>query len=283
MLLDVPARLLVMEDDDDVAAPLLRALAREGHEVSRVALGADGLARVAEGGIDLVLLDLGLPDIDGLEVCRQLRDNGYEGGVLMLTARSSELDRVDGLDVGADDYLAKPFGLAELQARTRALLRRTARSAAGTNGTAGTSGANSGAGVGAGANGGSDGSGGSGARSGSSGPGGSSASGTAGVPGDRPVVHGVRVDRNARRSWAGATELALTEKEFDLLAELWTSRGTVLTREALMDAVWDENWFGSTKTLDVTMARLRQKLEDAGVPGLITTVRGVGFRFDGTP
>lgn len=230
MLQDVSARLLVMEDDDDVAAPLLRALAREGHEVSRVALGADGLARVAEGGIDLVLLDLGLPDIDGLEVCRQLRENGYDGGVLMLTARSSELDRVDGLDVGADDYLAKPFGLAELQARTRALLRRTPRGAA---------------------------------------------------PATVPSVHGLRVDRDARRAWAGDDELALTEKEFDLLAQLWGSRGTVLTREALMDAVWDENWFGSTKTLDVTMARLRQKLDSAGLGGLITTVRGVGFRFDG--
>ncbi|WP_188781873.1 response regulator transcription factor [Nocardioides phosphati] len=231
----MPARLLVMEDDD-VAAPLLRALSREGHEVSRVALGADGLARVAEGGIDLVLLDLGLPDIDGLEVCRQLRENGYDGGVLMLTARSSELDRVDGLDVGADDYLAKPFGLAELQARTRALLRRTSRGAA---------------------------------------PSASVAS--------APSVHGLRVDRDARRAWAREGELALTEKEFDLLAQLWGSRGTVLTREALMDAVWDENWFGSTKTLDVTMARLRQKLESAGLGGLITTVRGVGFRFDGMP
>ncbi len=248
MLRDVPARLLVMEDDDDVAAPLLRALAREGHEVTRVALGADGLARVAEGGVDLVLLDLGLPDIDGLEVCRQLRENGYEGGVLMLTARSSELDRVDGLDVGADDYLAKPFGLAELQARTRALLRRTSRGAAGAPA-----------------------------------PAPAPANGAVGAapPADLPSVHGVRVDRDARRAWAGPTELALTEKEFDLLAELWTARGTVLTREALMDAVWDENWFGSTKTLDVTMARLRVKLDAAGVPGLITTVRGVGFRFDG--
>lgn len=243
MLSGMPARLLVMEDDDDVAAPLLRALAREGHEVSRVALGADGLARVAEGDIDLVLLDLGLPDIDGLEVCRQLRDSGYHGGVLMLTARSSELDRVDGLDVGADDYLAKPFGLAELQARTRALLRRTSRGAApATPPPAGV---------------------------------------PAGASADLPAVHGVRVDRVARRAWVAAAELALTEKEFDLLAELWSSRGAVLTREALMDAVWDENWFGSTKTLDVTMARLRQKLDDAGVPGLITTVRGVGFRFDG--
>ena len=257
MLRDVPARLLVMEDDDDVAAPLLRALAREGHEVSRVALGAEGLARVAEGDIDLVLLDLGLPDIDGLDVCRQLRENGYEGGVLMLTARSSELDRVDGLDVGADDYLAKPFGLAELQARTRALLRRTSRGAGDVPASAPDP---------------------AGAGAVTRAP--TAADGVA-PPADLPAVHGVRVDRDARRAWVGSAELALTEKEFDLLAELWTARGVVLTREALMDAVWDENWFGSTKTLDVTMARLRVKLDAAGAPGLITTVRGVGFRFDG--
>ncbi|TCJ30441.1 response regulator transcription factor [Nocardioides jejuensis] len=232
MLLPVPARLLVMEDDDDVAGPLLRALTREGHEVERVATGSAGLKRVADGDIDLVLLDLGLPDMDGLEVCRLLRSGGYDGGVLMLTARSSELDRVDGLDVGADDYLAKPFGLAELQARTRALLRRTTRAAV--------------------------------------------------VPAAPALeIEGLRIDRDARRAWVGALEIVLTEKEFDLLAELCARRGTVVTREALMDAVWDENWFGSTKTLDVTMARLRQKLEAHGLPGLITTVRGVGFRLDG--
>ncbi|MDO7867636.1 response regulator transcription factor [Nocardioides jiangxiensis] len=228
----MPARLLVMEDDDDVAGPLLRALAREGHAVERVASGAEGLSRVADGDIDLVLLDLGLPDMDGLEVCRLLRSSGYDGGVLMLTARSSELDRVDGLDVGADDYLAKPFGLAELHARTRAVLRRTARTAA---------------------------------------P----------APAAPVSPEGLRVDREARRTWVRDRELVLTGKEFDLLAHLCERRGTVVTREAVMDAVWDENWFGSTKTLDVTMARLRQKLDDAGLPGLITTVRGVGFRLDG--
>src|SRR5436189_2462218 len=120
------SRVLVMDDDDGITAPLLVALRREGYDVDWAMTGGEGLARVAEGGIDLVLLDLGLPDLDGLDVCHRLRDTGYEGGILMLTARSSELDRVVGLDEGADDYLGKPFGLAELLARSRAVLRRAA-------------------------------------------------------------------------------------------------------------------------------------------------------------
>jgi DNA-binding response OmpR family regulator len=228
-------QVLVMDDDDGIAAPLNAALHREGYLVDRATTGRDGLERVANGGVDLVLLDLGLPDIDGLEVCRRLRSTGYEGGILMLTARSSELDRVVGLDEGADDYLGKPFGLAELLARSRAVLRRAAareESAAG-----------------------------AGALS----PEGGS---------------GLVIDRSSRRCWIGEHELALTEKEFDLLRHLADERGGVVRREELMDRVWDANWFGSTKTLDVTMARLRQKLESAGATGTIVTVRGVGFRLD---
>ena len=120
-------QLLVVEDDDGIAAPLQRTLEREGYTVERVATGQAGLDRVAQGGIDLVVLDLGLPDLDGLEVCRRMRADGYQDALLILTARGGELDRVVGLDVGADDYLAKPFALAELLARTRALLRRFTR------------------------------------------------------------------------------------------------------------------------------------------------------------
>ncbi len=234
MLRLVGHRLLVMEDDDGIAGPLLRALGREGYEVHHATSGSDGLAVVAAGGIDLVLLDLGLPDIDGLEVCRRLRADGYNGGVLMLTARASELDRVDGLDVGADDYLTKPFGLAELLARTRALLRRTT----------------------------------------------SATERAASVATLSPAATGLRVDAAARRAWVGTDELALTEKEFDVLAHLAQHRGDVVRREALMDAVWDENWFGSTKTLDVTVARLRSKLDQRGAGSLVVTVRGVGFRLE---
>ena len=232
-------RLLLLEDDDSVAIPLLRALQREGYAVERAATGAEGLAAVAAGGVDLVLLDLGLPDIDGLDVCRQLRADGYDGGILMLTGRDSELDRVDGLDVGADDYLPKPFGLAELFARTRALLRRTRPVASSTPAQ------------------------------------GAAAAATGGEDGTM-----LQIDPSARRAWVAGTEVGLTEKEFDLLNHLAAQPGAVARREELMDAVWDENWFGSTKTLDVTVARLRTKLEGQGLSGAVVTVRGVGFRLE---
>jgi len=116
---------LVVEDDDGIAMPLVRTLQREGYDVERVAEGQAAVARARTGNLDLVILDLGLPDLDGLDVCRTVRADGYTGGILILTARGGELDRVVGLDVGADDYMAKPFGLAELLARTRALLRRS--------------------------------------------------------------------------------------------------------------------------------------------------------------
>ncbi|PWN03025.1 DNA-binding response regulator [Nocardioides silvaticus] len=234
MLSDVTHRILVVEDDDGIALPLVRTLEREGYDVDRVATGGDGLDRAAQGDIDLVLLDLGLPDMDGLDTCRRLRSGGYASGIMILTARGGELDRVVGLDVGADDYLGKPFALAELLARTRALLRRTLRPAG---------------------------------------------EGTAAAP-DPADEAGLRVDVQGRRVWVDDTEVALTSKEFDLLALLESERSTVLTRERLMDEVWDENWFGSTKTLDVTMGRLRQKLEDADAPVRIVTVRGVGFRLE---
>ncbi|HET7736855.1 MAG TPA: response regulator transcription factor [Nocardioidaceae bacterium] len=236
MLRGVAHQLLVVEDEDTIAIPLLRTLEREGYAVDRAHNGGDGLARVRSGGVDLVLLDLGLPDMDGLEICRQLRGDGYEGAIMILTARGGELDRVVGLDVGADDYLPKPFALAELLARTRALLRRTAGSSV-----------------------------------------------AAPVSAPVPSEHGFRLDAAARRVWVGEDELALTSKEFDLVAILDADRGNVVTRERLMDEVWDENWFGSTKTLDVTLGRLRQKLEAAEAPVRVVTVRGVGFRLESEP
>jgi DNA-binding response OmpR family regulator len=238
MLSEVTHQLLVVEDDDGIAVPLVRTLDREGYDVERVATGQAGLDRAARGGIDLVVLDLGLPDVDGLDVCRQLRSAGYDGGILVLTARGSEIDRVVGLDVGADDYLGKPFALAELLARTRALLRRSQRAPVASGEGAGAAGTTS------------------------------------------PPAGGLRVDRQGRRVWVDDREVTLTSKEFDLLALLDSERGTVLKRERLMDEVWDENWFGSTKTLDVTMGRLRQKLQESEAPVEIVTVRGVGFRLE---
>ena len=246
MLGEVSHQVLIVEDDDAIAVPLVRTLGREGYEVERVASGVDAVARVDAGGVHLVLLDLGLPDLDGLDVCRQIREAGYDGAVMILTARGGELDRVVGLDVGADDYLAKPFGLAELLARVRALLRRV--------GAADPADA-------------------------SPGP----------VEQQEPAPPlpqangGLRVDTRARRVWVEDREVALTSKEFDLLALLDSDRGGVLTRERLMDEVWDENWFGSTKTLDVTVGRLRQKLDDSAAPVRIVAVRGVGFRLEAGP
>jgi DNA-binding response OmpR family regulator len=228
----VGRHILVVEDDDGIAVPLQRTLDREGYVVERVAEGGAALARAGDD-IDLVVLDLGLPDMDGLDVCRRLREQGFTGGIMILTARDGELDRVVGLDVGADDYVAKPFALAELLARLRALLRRSAVPAA--------------------------------------------AAAPATAP---PAASALVVDVDARRAFAGDRELQLSTKEFDLLAQLHTHRGVVVTRERLMDEVWDENWFGSTKTLDVTIARLRQKLEESRAGVHITTLRGVGFRLD---
>ncbi|WP_404385042.1 response regulator transcription factor [Knoellia locipacati] len=233
------AHVLVVEDDDKIAAPLVRTLEREGYSVERVVAGSPGIERVRAGGVDLVLLDLGLPDIDGLDVCRQVRDDGYRGGIIILTARDGELDLVVGLDVGADDYLAKPFGLSVLLARVRALFRRNGIDV-------------------------------------------QSDSAPAPAPAAAPTS-GVRVDVDARRLWVGDTELPVTSKEFDVLALLDSKRGSVISREQLINDVWDENWFGSTKTLDATIGRLRQKLEEVGAPARITTVRGVGFRLEDSP
>ncbi len=240
-------RLLIVEDDDAIAAPLVRAVQREGYDVERVAAGEPAVARVADGGVDLVLLDLGLPDMDGLDVCRRLRADGYAGGIVILTARAGELDRVVGLDVGADDYLAKPFSLSELLARVRALLRRAHRPAV------------------------------------VDGPAEPEPAVTAPAPVREPASGarpGFRLDRAARRAWVAGAELALTAKEFDVLALLDENRGAVVSRETLMAKVWDENWFGSTKTLDATIGRLRQKLQDADAPITLGTVRGIGFRLE---
>lgn len=223
-------QLVLIEDDDAIASLLERALGRDGYIIRRVATGGEALGAVRAGPTDLVILDLGLPDIDGVEVCRLLRAQGVDQPVLMLTARDGELDRVVGLDVGADDYLGKPFSLAELQARLRALLRRAA---------------------------------------------------TAPRPeGVAAPCAELSLDIAARTASVGGVAVEFTPKEFDLVSLLYRERGRVLTRERLMDDVWDENWFGSTKTLDVTVARVRHKLDAAESSTRIVTVRGVGFRLD---
>ena len=224
------AHVLLVEDEEDIAFPLVRTLERDGYDVTWLGSGGEALDYVAKETVDLLILDLGLPDMDGLEVCRAVRAAGFDGGVMIVTARAGELDRVVGLDYGADDYLAKPFGLAELQARVRALLRRSQAKVV-----------------------------------------------------DEPEVEdpdGLRVDVDARRVTLAGAEIALTAKEFDVLALLSANRDKVVSREQLMTQVWDEHWFGSTKTLDVTIGRLRSKLEAATAPDRIQAVRGVGFRLE---
>src|ERR1700693_1575147 len=216
---------LLAEDDPAISEPLARALRREGYEVDVAADGPGTLEAAKNGGIDLIVLDIALPRIDGLEVCRRIRSAGQSVPVLVLTARADEVDTVIGLDAGADDYVPKPFRLAEFLARVRALLRR---------GSVETS-----------------------------------------------MAQGVRVDTEARRAWLGDTELDLTTKEFDLLSVLVNEAGKVVTREQIMREVWDSKWWGSTKTLDMHISWLRRKLgDDAHSPRFITTVRGVGFRFE---
>jgi DNA-binding response OmpR family regulator len=210
---------LLAEDDPAISEPLARALRREGYEVG---VAADGPGTLEA---DLIVLDIGLPRLDGLEVCRRIRSAGQSVPVLILTARADEVDTVIGLDAGADDYVTKPFRLAELLARVRALLRRGAS--------------------------------------------------------ETRVVQGVRIDTDARRAWLAEDEIELTSKEFDLLALLVAEAGKVVTREQIMRQVWDSKWWGSTKTLDMHVSWLRRKLgDDAHSPQFITTVRGVGFRFE---
>jgi DNA-binding response OmpR family regulator len=219
-------RLLVVEDDETIGSTLVRALGAHGYVVDWVRTGAAALEMLAPA--DLVLLDLGLPDIDGVEVCRRIRRFDALLPVIMLTARQSEVDVVIGLDAGAVDYIRKPFTLTELLARIRVHLRTVALSSAAI-----------------------------------------------------VEVGDIRADPGARRAWVAGVEIELRVKEFDVLVMLMTDAGRVVTRERLMTEVWDEHWFGSTKTLDVTMASLRRKLGEAvGESSRITALRGVGYRFE---
>ena len=217
-------RILVVEDEDAIARPLAEGLRREGFEVDRVATGRDALAAEQP---DLVLLDLRLPDLDGTDVCRELRSRS-DVPIIVVTALGQEVDRVVGLELGADDYVVKPFGFRELLARIRAVMRRA-----------------------------------------------------------RPQVE-VRVYRvgrlvveaDARRAFVDGVELRLTTKEFDLLTLLATAPGVVVPRDRILQEVWNTDWYGSTKTVDVHVSSLRRKLGDRR---WIETVRGVGLRLAPQP
>ena len=216
--------ILLVEDEESITTPLAEALERDGFHTEIAHTVADGLAKGRTVRPDLVLLDIGLPDGSGLDVCRELRASSSVP-IIILSARGEEADRVVGLELGADDYVVKPFSAREVIARVRAVLRRSATPAA--------------------------------------------------APAGPIEIGSVRLDP-ARRTVAFAGEdVELARKEFDLLALLMQEAGTVVQRERLIDEVWDVNWFGSTKTLDVHVSALRKKLD----PSYIHTVRGVGFRF----
>ncbi|MGH4003412.1 MAG: response regulator transcription factor [Pseudonocardiaceae bacterium] len=226
-------RVLVVEDDETIGSVLDSSLRAHGHHVVWQRTGRRALRAAAETEFDLVLLDLGLPDLDGVEVCRQLRASNPTTVLVILTARTEEMDVVVGLEAGADDYLTKPVRLAELLARVRAHLRRVAPA----------------------------------------------------TPGAPPLlaVADLLVDTGSRRATIAGREMPLRAKEFDLLARLAAAPEVAISRETLMADVWDENWFGPTKTLDVHVAALRRKLagmaELGSVPRIVT-LRGHGYRLE---
>jgi two-component system, OmpR family, response regulator RegX3 len=222
--------ILLVEDESSIAIPFASALRREGFEPTIAGTAAEARKAWRSSAPDLVILDLTLPDGDGRQLCGEVR--GELGvPVIMVTARGTETDRVVGLELGADDYVVKPFSSAEVAARIRAVLRRVQRAED--------------------------------PRS-----------------SERYAADGLVVDSAARTVELDGAPVALTRKEFDLLARLVAEPGRTVRRERLMRDVWDENWYGSTKTLDVHIAALRRHLgDDAGSPRFIHTVRGVGFRF----
>lgn len=227
------SRLLVVEDDETIGGVLDSSLRAHGHQVMWRRTGRGALREAAATNFDLVLLDLGLPDLDGVEVCRQLRSSQPSTVLVILTARAEEMDVVVGLESGADDYLTKPVRLAELLARVRAHLRRAGPE----------------------------------------------------QPRAQPalLVGDLLVDTASRRVTMAGREVPLRAREFDLLARLAATPDVAISRETLMAQVWDENWFGPTKTLDVHVAALRRKLaglaEFGSLPRIVT-LRGHGYRLE---
>jgi DNA-binding response OmpR family regulator len=221
-------RVLLAGADASVTSPLARAMSAEGYQPIVVATGADALKRAGEGGFRILVLDVDLPGISGLEVCRRFRLDGYDAPVIMVAPEGADDMALTVLETGGDDVVAKPIRMGDLFARMRALLRR------------------------------------------------------GGI--DPTVAHnGLRLDVSGRRAWVDGEEVKLTTKEFELLRVLVREAGNVVSREDLLREVWDTEWFSSTKTIDMHMSWLRRKLGDsAHDPRYITTIRGVGFRFERT-
>lgn len=221
-------RILIVDDEPEMARGLEDNLRFEGYQTFTATNGEDALGVAAREAPDLVILDLMMPKMSGWEVCRALRAKGIEVPIIMLTARGEEADRIRGLELGADDYIAKPFSLRELLARVRAVLRRP------------------------------------GPRE----------------PWEEYAFGDVRVRLRGRQVFMAGREVALTRKEFDLLAYLLSRRGEVVTRERLLDDVWGYERFPTTRTVDTHILRLRRKFEaDPDRPQWILTVHGQGYKF----
>jgi DNA-binding response OmpR family regulator len=221
---------LLVEDEQTLSETLRYNLEREGYGVIVAGDGVQGLELARHERPDLVILDIMLPRLDGFSVCRILRQES-DVPILMLTARQDEVDRIAGLELGADDYVSKPFSLGELLARVRAIMRRTDRQPT-------TS---------------------------------------------REVLDAgtLRVDTGSRRAWRDDAEINLSQKEFDLLACLIRNRGMALSRDVLLERVWGYDFLGDSRTVDVHIRWLREKIEpDPSRPAFIQTVRGVGYRFE---
>ena len=228
---DGSARVLVVEDEPALVDSIRYALESEGFDVSAAMTARDGLEQARIANPSIVLLDVMLPGASGLDVCRQIR-SWSDVPIIMLTARDAEADKVAGLELGADDYVTKPFSMRELIARVRAQVRRSQR--------AGT------------------------------------------FSGTNEVLRGgpIELDLDAHEARVHGEPVALRPKEFDLLESLMRRKGRLATRETLIDEVWGPSYFGDTKTLDVHVKRLRQKLEeDPARPVHIVTVRGLGYKF----
>ncbi len=245
---EVERRALVVEDDEDIRSLIEFTLSTQGFKVHAVDSGLAAVEEIRTFDPDLVTLDLGLPGIDGIETCRRIRELS-DVYVIMITARDDEIDRLLGLETGADDFLSKPFSVRELKARVNALFRRPRR----------------------------------GEGSGPTEPATVEEQPpiVAAVPDHEMLEHGpLRVDVDGRRAFNGSVELTLTRTEFDLLTELMRTPARVWTREALLRSVWGTDWASDTHLVEVHIGNLRRKVDSGEGQGYIKTVRGVGYRME---
>jgi DNA-binding response OmpR family regulator len=227
---------IIVEDEEKLANNLAEKMRSEGFKVSAVHNGEEGLELIRAEKPQLVILDIMLPGLDGLSICRMLRNDPTtaEIPVIMLTARGTEVDKIVGLESGADDYIVKPFGLGEFLARVRAVLRRFEKTRRST------------------------------------------------MQHDELISENLMMDLTGRRVFIGEEEKKLSNKEFDLLAELMRNRGAVLSRDLILTKVWGYDYFVDKRTVDVHIRWLREKIEqDPSSPKRIITVRGLGYRFEG--